>query len=281
MAELYGSCACERNQYTVIIPNSATSLAQVFFDNSTANRRHYVSTLPRVVDLSDYVPGRTQATPVTAWLRIPLDWYHSTTFALFPDETHNSIRRTFNTPTDHPALPPTRRQFCGYCGTHLTAWNEAEESAADFLDVTLGSLLNESLLKLESLNIIPDTAEDEEALVQGGYVDDEDHIQVNEEGMGGVEGPGARSSLTTTPQQADTGSVRRMQNRGIPYFEEMVENSRLGRIKRQKGGHTSQDGRTTVQWEVVEIDNTESSPLETAAEAGGGDARIKRQKTDA
>ena len=35
---LYGACACERNQYTVIIPSSSTSLTQVFFDNSAANR---------------------------------------------------------------------------------------------------------------------------------------------------------------------------------------------------------------------------------------------------
>jgi hypothetical protein len=37
--QLYGGCACERNQYTVIIPSSSASLAQVFFDNSAANRK--------------------------------------------------------------------------------------------------------------------------------------------------------------------------------------------------------------------------------------------------
>lgn len=239
--------------------------------------------------------------------------YHSTTYAIFPDETHNSIRRTFNTPQYHPALPPTRRQFCGYCGTHLTAWNEAEAEAADYLDVTLGSLLNDSLAKLETLNIIPDTDDDEDGLVKGGWIDDEDHIPVNdgEEGlvkggwvddedhipvkkdddgglvkggwiddedhipMGGVEGPGAVSKAP-----AHSAAVRRMRNRGIPYFEEMVENSRLGRIKRQKGGHTSQDGRTTVQWEVVEIDNSEPSTGEETAVDNGGSARAKRQKTN-
>jgi len=44
-----------------------------------------------------------------------------------------------------------------------------------------------------------------------------------------------------------------MQGRGLPYFEEMVENSRLGRIKRRKGGHTSADGMRRVEWEVLEI----------------------------
>lgn len=37
-SELYGSCACERNQYTVIIPSTSASLAHVFFSNSAANR---------------------------------------------------------------------------------------------------------------------------------------------------------------------------------------------------------------------------------------------------
>lgn len=45
---LYGSCACERNQYAIAIPHSlvqdpstatATNLAHVFFDNSRANRK--------------------------------------------------------------------------------------------------------------------------------------------------------------------------------------------------------------------------------------------------
>jgi len=48
---LYGSCACERNQYAIEIPHSltqetaaaaaatTTNLAHVFFDNSRANRK--------------------------------------------------------------------------------------------------------------------------------------------------------------------------------------------------------------------------------------------------
>ena len=46
---LYGSCACERNQYAIAIPHSliqdpsataaASNLATVFFDNSRANRK--------------------------------------------------------------------------------------------------------------------------------------------------------------------------------------------------------------------------------------------------
>lgn len=36
---LHGSCACERNQYTILVPTSSVSDVQVFFDNSAANRK--------------------------------------------------------------------------------------------------------------------------------------------------------------------------------------------------------------------------------------------------
>lgn len=265
---LFGSCACERNQYTVIIPGSSASLAQVYFDNSAANRR-------------------SQATPVTAWLRVPLEWYHSTTFAQYPDEIHSSIKRTFNTPPTNPALPPTRRQFCGYCGTHLTAWNEGlhgAERGGDTVDVTLGSLLNESLNRLESLQLYGDL--DEESESESGLVKDrnatisaEDHIATNEESIGGVDGPPAASSTTVASRQRPV-IAHRMQNRGMPYFEEMVENSRLGRIKRQKGGHTSADGARSVQWEVIEIGgDDDDQPMGgtggASASTVGGNKRIK------
>ncbi|KAK3701609.1 hypothetical protein LTR37_015360 [Vermiconidia calcicola] len=236
---LHGSCACERNQYTIIIPTSSTSLAQVFFDNSVANRR-------------------SQATPVTAWLRVPLDFYHSTTYAHFPDETHHSIRRTFHTPAAHPAGLPTRRQFCGYCGTHLTAWNEGHEAhSADHLDITLGSLTGESVRRLQELAILADADEED------GDEGDED----DEDSMGGVIASSGRTSAS---------AAHRMHNRGMPYFEEMVENSRLGRIKRQKGGHSSRDGRMTVHWEVVEIGGDEPTSIETSS---GGESN-KRQRVD-
>ncbi|KAF2766997.1 hypothetical protein EJ03DRAFT_259015, partial [Teratosphaeria nubilosa] len=236
---LFGSCSCERNQYTVVIPASSASIAQVFFDNSATNRR-------------------VQASPVTAWLRVPLEWYHSSTYAHFPDETHASIKRSFETPTSNALFPPTRRQFCGFCGTHLTAWNEGLpglQTSANYVDVTLGSLLNESLEKLEQLQIYGDLeSESDDGLVTGGRVSNEDHIPSNEHEAGNIDPPRA-SNLTagTVSSSARPRPDHRMSGRGLPYFEEMVENSRLGRIKRQKGGHTSSDGRTTVQWEIVEI----------------------------
>lgn len=228
--------------------------------------------------------GRATAAPVTAWLRVPLDWYRSATFAQYPDESHASIKRTFYTPTSNRLVPPTRRQFCGYCGTTLTAFNEAQQTAGydnreETLDVTLSSLLNESMERLESLKILPDGDSDDgsvqsptEGLVKGGSVDTEDHIPTNEQGATGVDAFSAGATIPVrTSKRAP--APHRMSNRGVPYFEEMIEHSRLGRIKRQRGGHTSRDGASSVQWEIVEIGGDE--PPSNASMTEDGSKRLR------
>lgn len=217
---------------------------------------------------------------------MPLDWFSSTTFALFPDETHSSIKRTFNTPAPNATLPPTRRQFCGYCGSHLTRWNEGlhaytTTNEAGYLDVTLGSLLNESLEKLEALRILPDADSDEESstagaegMIRGATINDEDHIPTNEESAGGVDAPHLAHVRTSTREAMQP--PHNLRNRGIPYFEEMVENSRLGRIKRRMGGHTSEDGTTSVQWEVMEIGGAENDqPMTDVSAPPAPNKRLK------
>ena len=65
---------------------------------------------------------------------------------------------------------------------------------------------------------------------------------------------GAEGSIEETPQISSV--MRRDEGRearGMPWFEEMVEGSELGRIKRRRGGETSPDGSTRIEWEVVEI----------------------------
>lgn len=215
---------------------------------------------------------------MTAWLRVPLEWYHSCTFAHFPDETHVSIKRTYNTQSSNPALPPTRRQFCGYCGTHLTAWNEGLgglDRSADYLDVTLGSLLQESLNKLQSLRVYGDWDEESDSgLVKSpdAQIDDDSHIPTNETAVGGVDGP-------PEPQRKVVMS-HRMHGRGLPYFEEMVENSRLGRIKRQRGGHMSADGTTSVQWEIMELGGEDEPMADAGNMSSTNSNENKRMRMD-
>lgn len=101
------------------------------------------------------------------------------------------------------------------------------------MDVTLGSLLSESLDLLEQLEMLS-TAENSSS----------------EEG----EEDEPQTSAAAALQPRATAQVGSVRNRGMPYFEELVQHSALGRVKRRKGGHTSRDGRTTVEWEVVEVD---------------------------
>ncbi|EGP88444.1 unnamed protein product [Zymoseptoria tritici ST99CH_3D1] len=253
---LFGSCACQRNQYTILVNRTSSPLPQVFFDNSTSYRR-------------------TQATPITAWLRVPLAHYHSTTHALFPDESHSAIKRTFHTPASSRKItdPPVRRQFCGFCGTHLTAWEEGGTQikdraggSEDWLDVTLGSLEDESLERLEELGILPDSSSDDSSAYE---TEGTDRTPAEEE-------PDAMVPRTTS-----TRPPHRMTSRGIPYFEELVEHSRFGRIKRQVGGHTSRDGTMSVRWEVTEIDGMaggDDEEMPDSPELRGSVA--KRQRVD-
>jgi len=56
-----------------------------------------------------------------------------------------------------------------------------------------------------------------------------------------------------------------VEHRGARWFEELVEDSLLGRITRRKGKHTSTDGGTQVEWEVTEwmAGNEDTSELST------------------
>ncbi|KAL8706082.1 MAG: hypothetical protein Q9201_000847 [Fulgogasparrea decipioides] len=164
-------------------------------------------------------------------LRVPLSQLRSTTYAFYPDETHSSIRRVF-TPRH---APHTKRHFCGFCGTPLTHWSEEHAGDAEWVHVNVGSLKRESIEKLS-----------DEGLLTGS--DD--------------------APNTTTPEKkaidrTETSTGREIQ--GLPWFEEMIEGSELGRIKRRRGGQSSADGRSTVEWEVVEFS---SEPGDTGANTG-------------
>jgi hypothetical protein len=104
-----------------------------------------------------------------------------------------------------------------------------------------------------------------EGVVGAGGDDDE------EQRSEGVEIPvrtwAATSASSSSPA---VRAPHRMQGRGIPWFEEMIEHSRLGRIRRQVGAGMTADGRGNVQWEVVEIGGEDHSPVTSH----------KRQKID-
>ncbi|CAG9937664.1 unnamed protein product [Clonostachys rosea f. rosea IK726] len=231
-----GSCSCGRNRFIVTLPTDGIHQAQVLFNT---DRVHQVPL----------------GTPLAAYLRVPLSWYHSTTFAQFPDETHAMIRRVYTPPNQGSPM----RHFCGFCGTPLSYWCENPISEASYINLTLGSLLQDDLRDLEDMGLLPDDRSDSEQEAQGG------------EGEEGPASPGLRLAMR--------------ESYGVPWFDGLVEGTRLGRMRRTQGIRSSGDGRVRVEWEIVEFDGDDEDgnegqemDVDTAPAAGG---KRKRESTDA
>ncbi|GLA65018.1 hypothetical protein AtubIFM54640_006755 [Aspergillus tubingensis] len=231
---LRGSCQCGRNQYQIRLPEDITDHAHVYLDTGRDNRRFH-------------------AAPLTAWLRVPLTWYQSHTQSYFPDETHSTIRRIFS---PHHA-PHTQRVFCGYCGTPLTFWSEDPREEADYMSVSIGSLFGDGQRMLEDLELLPPESPP--------HSSDEER-ETEEEELEPVKGKekvvvspataqqNTRSSDVVIPSgSAVSRSYRHGTLGGIPWFEEMVEGSRLGRMmKTRRGVGVSDDQSTSFEWEISE-----------------------------
>lgn len=131
------------------------------------------------------------------------------------------IRRTYTAPQEQHTL----RHFCGFCGTPLTFWSEEPRTEADYIQLTLGSLCSEDLGDLEDLGLIPEP-----------------------------ESP--PTPTDTTMAAADESRVAVYDGRdtigALPWFDTLVEGSRLGTMKTTKGSGQSRDGSVRVEWEIVE-----------------------------
>ena len=79
---------------------------------------------------------------------------------------------------------------------------------------------------------------------------------------------GEKTPSEPTSKQATKDIITR-EIRGNPWFEGMLEGSKLGKIRRRKGEHTSADGSTTYEWEIVEIEGND------AEDTGVGTAKRK------
>lgn len=90
--------------------------------------------------------------------------------------------------------------------------------------MTLGSLLREDLQDLEEMGLIPDESDDE---------DDKDK---------------EKAGSAPTPNRS---AVLR-QSYGVPWFDGMVEGTRLGNMRRSHGIRKSEDGSVSVEWEIIE-----------------------------
>ncbi|KAF5010558.1 hypothetical protein FDECE_3300 [Fusarium decemcellulare] len=224
---LRGGCQCGRNRYIIAVPQDGINEAQVLFNTEPVHQ----------------IP---LATPLAAYIRVPLSWYHSTTYAFFPDETHTLIRRVYT----HPSQQHSKRHFCGYCGTPLSYWSEDPRSEAEFINLTLGSLLREDLRDLEDMGLIPEEGEERQS--------------------------------SPEPSVAVVGrNTALRQSYGVPWFDGMVEGTRLGNMRRSQGVKRSQDGRVKVEWEIIEFsgngnsDEAGGSADQTEVTGGGEDIEME------
>lgn len=263
---LQGSCSCGRNHYSIQIPDDVADHAEVYFDSSRDNRMLRSACTNSELPANN-VPhvGRFHGTPITAWLRVPLDWYQSHTRAFFPDETHSSIRRA-HIPWH---APHTRRIFCGFCGTPLTFWTEEPRDEADFMSVAIGSLFAEDQRALEDLNLLPGDS-------------DEEVTEVMPSSSSAI-APTLEPSSSVVASSGNSPNISRSFRRGtadgIPWFEEMVEGSRLGRLMRaRRGMGMSEDRSTMIEWEVSEWhdDGTHAIQQEDSDSSGRITGKRKR-----
>jgi hypothetical protein len=125
----------------------------------------------------------------------------------------------------------------------LSYWTEEPASHADYISLTLGSLASSDLQDLEELGLLPKEAlEDAE--------NDKQTIK------------------SVTPHSASNLT----ESQGLPWFETMVEGSKLGRLRTSRGTRTANDGRTQVEWEIVEW---------TGEDDGQGPSATGKRKLDA
>lgn len=91
-------------------------------------------------------------------------------------------------------------------------------------------------------------------------------------------GRGDCDKRTSRDTEAVCGAVYEQSR--LALFEEMVDDSRLGKIKRRSGAHVGVDGRT-VEWHVVELEGEDGGGDAVmgdgviSAETGNGNKRLK------
>jgi hypothetical protein len=207
--------------------------------------------------------GHAQGAPLSAWLHVPLTWFQSQTVSYYPDETHASIRRTF-TPLH---APHEQRNFCGFCGTPLTYWTESPPEEAEFMSVALGSLFSDDLGLLEDLDLLP-----------ADVIEATSHGEVTTTSLPSRSGASTAVSEPTTDSSAAVASTsfpfetysRQGTIAGIPWFEQMIEGSQLGRIMRSRRGvGVSDDQLTTFEWEISEWQGDSDVGMKATSESPG------------
>lgn len=142
------------------------------------------------------------------------------------------------------------RHFCGFCGTPLSYFTEEPRSEADYIQLTLGSLLTEDLHDLEEMGLIPEYEDDED--------DEGDKMDIV---------PGAPTGTHLLGREFTN----------IPWFNTMIRGSRLGNMQTTRGVRETRDGTARVEWEITEW-TADDDGQEEEEEAGASGVTTGKRK---
>lgn len=139
------------------------------------------------------------------------------------------------------------------------------------MSVTIGSLFAEHQRALEDLHLLPGDSDDDvtEVMPSSSSV------------IAPVLGPSSSLVASSGPSPNISRSFTRGTAAGIPWFEEMVEGSRLGRLMRaRRGMGVSEDQSTTIEWEISEWhdDGTRAIQQEDSDSSGRATGKRKRAR---
>lgn len=114
------------------------------------------------------------------------------------------------------------------------------------MSIAIGSLLGEDQHALEDLDLLPED-----------FDEDAQHADISISSASSALTPSQAETSVIVPSFSDSPAISRSFRHGkidgIPWFEEMVEGSRLGRLMRAKRGKgVSDDNSTSFEWEISE-----------------------------
>lgn len=135
--------------------------------------------------------------------------------------------------------------------------------------VALGSLLGDDLRLLEDLHILPPDEDLSEQIMTETVPT---NLAPRTADLASTAAPSSSSSRISY----HTGTLA-----GVPWFEEMIEGSRLGRImKSRRGISISGDDSTTFEWEISEWQDTDTGRQPTTILTSVSTGNGKRKAED-
>lgn len=139
------------------------------------------------------------------------------------------------------------------------------------MSIAVGSLSSKDQRALEDLNLLPDDLNDD---MLDADVFNSSAATPSLKTMSSANTSSSREML------APSRTFRRGTAGGIPWFEEMVEGSHLGRLMRAKRGMgISDDNSTSFEWEISEwhSDGSIGIPQDDSEENGSGKRKREHQ----